>query len=196
MHGTCLTCLINQEKGLYFMDGEIYKLTESNSISLQVSLKDVTEKCDRVELKNNLIATMKNFSGVGLSANQCGIFERVFVMYDDFLKRESIACFNPRVTHYGLIESMEDEGCLTYPGLWLKIKRPESIEVSFEDEFGETHTKKYSGLESRVFQHEMDHMNGKNFTEHVGKLKLDLAYKRRAKQLKKAEQYSDIRAKI
>ena len=72
----------------------------------------------------------------------------------------------------------------------MKIRRPIEIKAQFEDEFGEVHTKKYSGLESRVFQHELDHMNGKNFTERVGKLKLDMAYKRRDKQLRKAEQYS------
>jgi len=178
------------------MDGEIYKLTEANSITLQVSLEGVSEDCNRVELKNNLIATMKNFQGVGLSANQCGIFERVFVMYDDFKTRETIACFNPEVIQYGTETTLEDEGCLTYPGLWLKIKRPVEIKVQFEDEFGEVHTKKYSGLESRVFQHELDHMNGKNFTEKVGKLKLDMAYKRREKQLQKAEQYSKFRQQV
>ena len=173
------------------MDGEIYNLTEANSITLQVSLEGVSEDCNRVELKNNLIATMKNFNGIGLSANQCGIFERVFVMYDNFQKREAIACFHPEITYYGTDPTLENEGCLTYPGLWLKIKRPAMIEAQFEDEFGEVHTKKYSGLESRVFQHELDHMNGKNFTERVGKLKLDMAYKRREKQLKKSEQYTN-----
>ena len=171
------------------MDGEIYKLTEANSITLQVSLEGVSEDCNRVELKNNLVATMKNFQGVGLSANQCGIFEREFVMYDDFKTRETVACFNPEVIQYGTETTLEDEGCLTYPGLWLKIKRPVEIKVQFEDEFGEVHTKKYSGLESRVFQHELDHLNGIIFLQRASRFKIERALKARPKERKKRLNY-------
>ena len=172
---------------------QIYALTDNGSITLQVKLHEVSEKCDRVELKHNLIETMNHYQGIGLSANQCGVMERVFVMYEDFRKREIVACFNPNIIISSTDTILMDEGCLTYPGLWLKVSRPETVQVVFEDEFGETQKRKYSGLEARVFQHEMDHMEGTDFTQKVSKLKLDLAMKRRNKQLKKSEQYREFR---
>ena len=78
-----------------------------------------------------------------------------------------------------------DEGCLTYPGLWIKVKRPEGIEVTYEDENGEKQEKAMFGLEARVFQHEYDHMEGTNFTKKVSKLRLDRAKKRLRKVQKK-----------
>ena len=172
---------------------QVYGLIDNGSISLQVKLEGVSENCDRLELKENLIETMKEYKGLGLSANQCGIFERVFVMYDDFLKREIIACFKPVIVISSKETEIADEGCLTYPGLWLKVRRPKTVQVVFEDENGETQKRKYSGLEARVFQHEMDHMEGTDFTQRVSKLKLDLATKRRNKQLQKSEQYKMVR---
>ena len=83
-----------------------------------------------------------------------------------------------------------DEGCLTYPGLWLKVNRPTSIKAEWEDSKGTKGEYALSGLESRVFQHEYDHMEGTNFTERVSKLKLDMAHKRRKKQLRKLAQHA------
>ena len=79
-----------------------------------------------------------------------------------------------------------DEGCLTYPGLWLKVKRPDGIEVTYEDENGEKQERAMFGLECRIFQHEYDHMIGTNFTKKVSKLRLDMARKRQKKQAKKS----------
>ena len=75
---------------------QVYGLIDNGSISLQVKLEGISENCDRVELKENLIDTMYEYKGLGLSASQCGILERVFVMYDNFLERKTIACFNPQ----------------------------------------------------------------------------------------------------
>jgi peptide deformylase len=82
---------------------------------------------------------------------------------------------------------MMDEGCLTYPGLWIKVKRPDGIEVSYEDENGEKQEKAMFGLTCRVFQHEYDHMQGLDFTRKVSKLRLDMAKKRQKKQIKKSK---------
>ena len=105
-------------------------------------------------------------------------------MYSDVKKREIIACFNPFITEYSKKKVVMDEGCLTWPGIWLKVERPESILCNFEDELGEHIQVTMHGLESRIFQHEYDHMEGTNFTEQVSKLKLDMA-KRRATKVKK-----------
>ena len=164
----------------------IYTLLEKDNTALTVPLSECSKDLDRNELKENLIATMKNFHGIGLSANQCGIMERVFVMYSDVKKKDIIACFNPKIISEGTEMVLMDEGCLTYPGMWLKVSRPDHVSCTFEDELGVLHEVTMMGLECRIFQHEMDHMEGTNFTKKVSKLKLDMAKKRAAKQKKKA----------
>ena len=164
----------------------IYTLLEKDNTVLTIPLSGCSENLDRAELKENLIETMKEYHGVGLSANQCGVMERVFVMYSDVKKDEIIACFNPQILSEGTEMIIMDEGCLTWPGLWLKVRRPDHISCSFEDENGDLHKVTMMGLECRIFQHEMDHMQGTNFTKRVSKLKLDMGKKRAAKQKKKS----------
>jgi len=164
----------------------IYTLLENDNAVLTVPLSGCSEDLDRKELKENLIETMKNFLGIGLSANQCGIMERAFVMYSDVKKQEIIACFNPRIISEGTEMVTMDEGCLTWPGIWLKIKRPDHINCSFEDENGEINNVTMMGLECRIFQHEMDHMEGTNFTARASRLKMNMAKKRAAKMKKKS----------
>ena len=178
----------------------VIKLIDSDNPILKVPLSGVSEGCDRQKLQDDLIETMKNFKGLGLSANQVGIMERVFVMYSDVMKGEIIACFNPIIITESDEEIMMDEGCLSYPGLWLKVKRPDGIEVTYEDENGEKQEKAMFGLTCRVFQHEYDHMQGLDFTKKVSKLRLNMAKKRQIKQmtkigrspLKKANNFKDL----
>ena len=160
---------------------EMIKLIEPDSPSLKVKLESCSEDLNRMELKMKLIEHMKFYQGIGLSANQIGIMERVFVMYSDVKKREVIACFNPKILDESPKKVLMDEGCLSFPGLWLKVNRPEAIEVEYEDEKGEKIQRELYGLQSRIFQHEYDHMEGSNFTEKVGKVKLDLALKKQKK---------------
>ena len=165
-----------------------YRLIESNSPLLTIPLSGCSEDLNRKELKENLTETMENFTGIGLSANQCGIMERAFIMYSDVKKKEIIACFNPKIIYESEEKIFMEEGCLTYPGLWIKVKRPEGIEVTYEDENGEKQEKAMFGLEARVFQHEYDHMEGTNFTKRVSRLRLNRAKKR----LKKVQKKLDI----
>ena len=165
----------------------IYKLIESNHCTLNVPIDQCSTDLDREELARDLIETMKEFNGLGLSANQVGIKERAFVMYKDVNKRETLACFNPHVLEYSEEKILMDEGCLSYPGLWLKISRPSAVIVEFENESGTNEQFQLYGLESRIFQHEMDHMQGKDFRDHVSKLKLNMAIKRMKKQQKKVD---------
>jgi len=164
----------------------IFKLIENTNTALTIPLSGCSEDMNRQEMKDNLIETMEHFNGIGLSANQCGIMERVFVMYSDVKKKEIIACFNPKIITESDEEVFMDEGCLTYPGLWLKVKRPDGIEVTYEDENGKKQERAMFGLECRVFQHEYDHMEGTNFTKKVSRLKLDMAQRRQKKQAKKS----------
>jgi peptide deformylase len=165
----------------------VYKLLENTDPLLELPLLKCNDNLDRKELKENLIETMKHYNGIGLSANQCGVLERAFVFYADFEKRLSVVCFNPQIVETSTVDVEMVEGCLTYPGLWLKIKRPEWIGATFEDETGAECKGVFKELEGRTFLHEYDHMEGTNFTDKVSRLKLDMARKRVKKQLKRAE---------
>tara|TARA_B100002019_G_C20847491_1_gene392962 strand:- start:23 stop:484 length:462 start_codon:yes stop_codon:yes gene_type:complete len=120
---------------------------------------------DRHHLSRVLIDNMIHHEGIGISANQIGIWERAFAMVRDLENNEVIVCFNPRIIKSYSEEVEMEEGCLSYPELFLKVKRPDKIVVKYEDEDKKTHKMKLKGLASRVFQHEYDHMEGIDFTQ-------------------------------
>ena len=120
---------------------------------------------DRHHLSKVLIDNMIHHNGIGISANQIGIWERAFAIVRDIENNEVMVCFNPRIIKSYSEEVEMEEGCLSYPELFLKIKRPDKIIVKYEDEDKKTHKLKLQGLASRVFQHEYDHMEGIDFTQ-------------------------------
>ena len=153
-------------------------------------LKNPLESCsiglDRKELQDRLLSAMEHYQGIGLSANQIGIKERAFIMYSDVKKKETITCFDPLITDYSEEKIIMDEGCLTWPGLWLKVERSEGIRCVYNDVDGELVQVQMHGLEARIFQHEYDHMEGTNFTQRVSRLKLNMAKRRASKMRKKS----------
>ena len=163
---------------------EVSKLVQSNNPALRVRIEGVSEKCDREKVRQDLIDSMEHYQGIGLSANQIGIMERVFIMYEDINNRNILTCFNPKILEVSKEEVLIDEGCLTYPGIWLKLKRPIAIKVEFEDEKGKKHEQKMTGLPSRIFQHEHDHMEGTDFTRLASPLKMEMAIKKLKKKYK------------
>jgi peptide deformylase len=129
--------------------------------------------------------TRKAYGGLGVSANQIRIMDhRVFVIGTDHYE---MVCINPEIIKTSKEQTTIYEGCLSYLGLTLPISRPSSIEVSYYDENGNHHYEKLTGLTARCFQHELDHLNGIIFTEHVSKLVLDRATKKQQKQIKKIQ---------
>ena len=120
---------------------------------------------DRHHLSRVLIDNMIHYNGIGISANQIGIWERAFAMIRDIEHNEIIVCFNPRIVKSYTEEVEMEEGCLSYPDIFLKIKRPDKIIVKYEDADKKKHKMKLEGLASRVFQHEYDHMEGIDFTQ-------------------------------
>ena len=133
-------------------------------------------------IANVLFEKMKQLGGVGLSANQVGLDMRVFVMG---LGETKIAVFNPIIIRYGKIEESFNEGCLSYPGIMLSIKRPTKITAAYQDETGNIVEQEFNGLTARIFQHEYDHMNGTDYTHRASKLKLDFAKKKFENKRKK-----------
>ena len=137
-------------------------------------------------LEKNLIDCMIKNNGIGLAANQVGITKRVFAIgaYNHPEMEDPIAIFNPEILEFSDEMSNYKEGCLSFPGLWINVKRPEKITVRFQDSKGNYVTKTLTGLMSRCFQHEYDHLNGVCFVDKVSKLKLQLAIKKTRKLTK------------
>lgn len=162
-----------------------YSLLENSNPLLALKLREVSSDLDRTELTDDLVETMRSLNGIGLSANQVGIMERVFVMYSDVKENKIMACFDPQIIEYADEEIIMDEGCLSYPGLWLKVKRPVWIKATWEDQHGTKDEYQLAGLEARIFQHEYDHMEGTDFTKRVSKLRRNMAEKRLAKVKKR-----------
>jgi peptide deformylase len=123
--------------------------------------------------------TQAAYNGLGLSANQVGIGFRMFVIGD------GIVCFNPKIvaTHGETIRKAE--GCLSFPGLYLNVPRYGSIDVEYYDENANLVSTHFDGLTAQVYQHELDHMNGVVYTQHVKPVAMQLARKRQAKVIKK-----------
>ena len=135
-----------------------------------------------VHLAKRLRTTMKLYSGLGLSANQCGVAERMFVIgADDF----QLTCLNPKIKIMSANKVKEKEGCLSFPGLFLNVDRPSWIDVEFTDENGNINQVKLHGLSARCFLHELDHLNGVRYTNLVKPLALKMARQRANKLVKK-----------
>ena len=148
------------------------------------------EKIELKEFVDNMFETMKQYGGIGLSANQVGKPYRMFIMGDhlNIEKGKKWVCINPKITNVTKDLIRYKEGCLTFPFLFLDIERPQDISVEYLDENLEKKEEHMTGIVARCFQHEFDHMQGIVFTEHVSKLKLDMALKKRDKQIKKAQE--------
>ena len=120
---------------------------------------------DRQELSKTLVENMLHYEGVGLAANQIGIWERAFCMMIDIETGETLTCFNPKIIKtYGDPVWLE-EGCLSFPDDIINVKRPDRIVVKYEDEDEKVHKVKLDGFSARVFQHEYDHLEGIDFTQ-------------------------------
>ena len=135
---------------------------------------------------------MEKEGGMGLSANQVGFDGQIFVM-KTYLNKQfgpAIAVINPIIK--GLSKEIEEgpEGCLSHPGLILKVKRPISCMVEFdtltEDGKNVIHIEtKFDDIDARIFLHEYDHLHGIQFIDRVSKLKIQMAEKRRLKKQRK-----------
>lgn len=136
---------------------------------------------EMTELVQRLKFTMKQFGGVGLSANQCGVLQRVFVMGQNDV---FVVCINPKIIDHSENIVRDREGCLSSPGLFFNVPRYEWITAEYQDNTGKTYQVKFEGLTARIYQHELDHMNGIHYTEHVGGATLMMAKKKQAKLIR------------
>ena len=147
------------------------------------------EKIELKEFVNNMFETMKNYGGIGLSANQVGKPYRMFIMgnHSEIHKGKKWVCINPEIVEASKQTTRLKEGCLTFPFLFLDIERPSAVKVKYLNEDLKEQEEDMIGIVARCFQHELDHMQGIVFTEKVTKFKLDYALKKRDKEIKRVQ---------
>jgi len=139
----------------------ILEIKKFNAPILRKKAKKV-EKVDKKvkSLVLNMVQTMKNGQGIGLAAPQVGISERIIVVMSDFRSGQSLGLINPKIVKKSEEKEIGEEGCLSFPGIFLKIKRAKEVEVKGLDIEGKEIKIKTKGLLARVFQHEIDHLDG------------------------------------
>lgn len=133
------------------------------------------------ELVKQMSKLMFLHKGIGLAGPQVGKLKRIFIMGNE---DKLFACINPEIVS-GVGKIKDTEGCLSFPELWLHVDRYETIQVKYQNIDGTTIETELSGLMARVFQHELDHLNGICFDTIVPKLSLKLA-KERQRKLRKS----------
>ena len=144
---------------------------------------DIQDKLKASDLYDMLIQHMVYHKGIGLSANQIGIPFKVFsMMVND---KDVICCFNPKIIKESNEQVVLSEGCLSFPQLFLKIRRPEEVWVEYQNADGDEINAHFEELAARIFQHEMDHMNGTIFLDKVSKVFLQSARRKQKTLLRK-----------
>jgi peptide deformylase len=130
-------------------------------------------------IEREMLELMRSKNAIGLAGNQVGLLRRVFVM--KLADGREIGCFNPWIM-LGDNNNIEgEEGCLSFPNLWLKVKRNNKITAAYLDNTGKQCIIELIGIDARCFQHELDHLDGITFTEYVSTLKLQMARKKQRK---------------
>lgn len=134
-------------------------------------------------LEEEMVKLMAESGGMGLSANQVGVRARMFVIETKNLQgvHTPFAVFNPKVIATDPDEESGDEGCLSFPNLYFKVKRSPHVVAEFLDRDANKCIIRFDGIDARCFLHELDHLNGICFTDRISKLKLEMALKKQRK---------------
>ena len=134
---------------------------------------------DIEKFEADVIKLMLDERGMGLAANQIGITKRFFAIghesFDTFQKHAII--WNPQVINFSEEKVIDVEGCLSFKDIFVKVERPKVIEVQYETTQGKTRIEKLDGMESKCFQHELDHLDGITFNKRVSKIRWQMANK-------------------
>jgi peptide deformylase len=157
-----------------------FKLGPHNSLIQKSDLWDFVKDQNAQELEKAMCEFMIGSNGIGLAANQIGITKRVFVMGSNNISGfpTPFAVFNPKIIEASAEIVLDQEGCLSYPGLFLTVKRPSWIIAEYQNAKGDVIEARFEGYLAKCFQHELDHLDGVCFVDKVSPLKLNLAMKK------------------
>jgi peptide deformylase len=164
-------------------------LTEPNAILREKSLNvDMVDK-DLQKLMDDMLETMYAAPGIGLAAIQIGIPKRVIILDIDQKEGQKNPMFfvNPEIIEKSENRSTYEEGCLSVPGQFAEITRPEKCFVKYLDYYGQKKEIKAEGMLATCIQHEMDHLEGILFIDYLSKLKRTMIVKKLSKQKKTIE---------
>ena len=148
-------------------------------LTQEAELWDFENHINAAVIEREMLETMKANNGIGLAGNQVGLLRRVFVM--KLQDGRELGCFNPWIMFGDNDKINDNEGCLSFPNLWLKVQRHNKITAAYLDNTGKQCIIELEGIDARCFQHELDHLNGVTFTEYVSDLKLKMARKKQRK---------------
>jgi peptide deformylase len=163
-------------------------ITEPNKILRQVS-KPVEKVGDEErKLMKDMLETMYQANGIGLAAIQIGVPKRIIVMdiSKDNEKKDPKYFVNPIIKNKDTYKATYEEGCLSVPNQFAEIDRPSKCEVEYLDFNGEKKIIKAEGLLATCIQHEIDHLNGILFIDHLSKLKREIILKKAIKEYSKS----------
>ena len=158
-------------------------LTEPNKILRQISKPVESVGKEEQLLMDDMLETMYAANGIGLAAIQVGIPKRIIVMdiSKDENKKEPMYFVNPVIKNKNPVKSTYEEGCLSVPNQFAEIDRPSKCDIEFLDYNGNKKTISAEGLFATCIQHEMDHLEGILFIDHLSKLKKSMILKKLSK---------------
>jgi peptide deformylase len=137
---------------------------------LRQPAKRVTKIDDELrETARKMLQTMYSQDGIGLAAPQVGIHKQLIVVDCELEDPNALpyVLINPEIKQFGRVLAQDQEGCLSVPGVFADVMRPDTIVVTYKDEYGRLQKLQADGLLSRVIQHEIDHLNGVMFVDRV-----------------------------
>jgi peptide deformylase len=151
---------------------------------LRTAAADVTEITDDVRaIWNDMIDTMEAMPGVGLAAVQIGVMQRLAVVDASEARGQAVRMANPEVLHASVQLRPHEEASPNLPGVSAKIERPRAVTVRFLNETGEMEERDFVGLWATSVQHQIDHLAGKMYFDHLSKMKRDMLI-RKARKLR------------
>jgi len=175
----------------------ILKILEFPDERLRIKAKPVLVFDSNLKkLVGDMAETMYAAPGIGLAATQVNIHKRVIVVDVSNEKNNLKVLINPKLIKNSFEKKTHEEGCLSVPGVYEEVDRPDAVEILYQDISGKTCTIKTNGLLSVCIQHEMDHLLGKVFVDYLSRLKQDRIKKKIIKgkhlELKaKSSEYSE-----
>ena len=151
----------------------IRKILKFPDQDLRIKAKPVETFDDELKtLTDDMFETMHSVDGIGLAATQIGVAKQVAVIDISPEKNEPLVIINPKIQILDPSKKEDyDEGCLSVPGFFETISRPSDIKLSYQDLNGKKQEIKPEGLLTKVVQHELDHLNGRLFVDHISELK-------------------------
>ena len=151
----------------------IRKILKFPDQDLRIKAKPVEAFDEELKaLTDDMFETMHSVNGIGLAATQIGVAKQVAVIDISPEKNEPLVIVNPAIQILDPSKTEDyDEGCLSVPGFFEKISRPSDIKLSYQDLNGQKQEIKPEGLLTKVVQHELDHLNGRLFVDHISELK-------------------------